>query len=348
MKKNHLVLLTGIDDFFGQRRRPWVSMNVARMIEYAQKEGFTVEKYHYHQLVNGKTDITDSLVFYSFSQKANYRDYILDLIHHLQECGNVVIPPFDLLMCHEDKGYQELYKRRLGIESLKAWYFSSRKELQGYEFPFPLVVKQSVGSNAKRVFLVHNRKELEKVVKSFEKISLYDRYDLFRRRYLRPKKHYPEYPDYSNYTDYLQYREYVRRERNFVLQEFVPNLTFDYRVLIFFDRYYVMKRLTRKNDFRASGAKAFELNVVPEPPLLHYAKSIYEKFQTPFLSLDIGCRNNNFYLFEFQALHFGIATVMKQKGYYRLEDGSWHFHESIPDIEREIMGGLIRFIRAKY
>ncbi|MBN2354928.1 hypothetical protein JXO59_02385, partial [candidate division KSB1 bacterium] len=231
MKKKHIVLLSGLDDFFGQRRRPWVSMNVGRMIEYAQKEGFTLDKYHYHEIVNNSSEIKDSIIFYSFSQKGNYRDYILDLIHHLDDHGNIVLPPFAMLMCHEDKGYQELYKRKLGIESLKAWYFSSRKEMAGYTFTFPLVVKQSVGSNAKRVFLVHNRHELEKVVRSFEHVSAYDRYDLFRRRYLRPEKHYPEYPDYSNYTDYLQYREYVRRERNFILQEFVPGLAFDYRVL---------------------------------------------------------------------------------------------------------------------
>ena len=37
MKKDHIVFLTGNDNFFGQSRRPWVSMNVDRMQEILQK-----------------------------------------------------------------------------------------------------------------------------------------------------------------------------------------------------------------------------------------------------------------------------------------------------------------------
>jgi len=347
MRSKHIVLLTAHGDFFGQTRKPWVSLKVPRLIETARDAGYTVDCYSYHQVGNQLAKINKSIILYSFSQKRNTREYLRDLIYYLDDGSNLLIPSFDLLMCHEDKGYQELYKRKIGLSSLPALFFSSRRELEGYEIKFPAVVKQTVGTNGKRVFLVRHREELDRAVRQFEEIPFRDRLDLFRRRYLRPQKHFAEYPDYSNLTDYYQYTEYVKKERNFIIQPFVPNLTFDYRVQVLFDRYYIMKRRTRENDFRASGTKRFDFNIEMDPRLLDYAQSIFRKFDTPLLSLDIGVHDGQFFLFEFQALHFGVSAVVKSKGYYHKSRGRWDFETKTPDIEQDLMTGIIKYIRHK-
>ena len=318
MKKNHIVLLTGNDNFFGQTRRPWVSMNVDRMQEILQKNGIT----------------------------RNIRDYIKDILYYLDDGSNLLIPSFEMLLCHEDKGFQELYKKKINFSSLKAYFLSDKNELPNYYIDYPIVVKSVGGSNGKRVYLAKNKNELIKAVKKFESVPFKDKIDLFRRKYLRPTKTFKEYPDFSNRTDYLDYKDYVKKQQNFILQEYVPELEYDFRVLVLFDKYYVTKRHNRKDDFRASGAKKFDFDFEPDSKMLDFSKNFYDKFNTPFLSIDVGLHQNNYYLFEFQALHFGINVFVKSQGYYSLVNDKWKFYESKPDFEKEISEALVKYIKA--
>lgn len=347
MRNNHIVILTGNDNFFGQTRRPWVSMSVDKIQNILENDGFTVERCTFHEIVNRQEKIRDSIIFYTFSQKRNIREYIKDLIYYLDDGTNLVIPSYELLLCHEDKGFQELYKKKINLHSLKAYYLSNRQELPYYQIAYPIVIKSVEGSNGKRVYLARDEQELIQAIDKFESIKFIDRLDLIRRKYFRKKKHYKEYPDYSNRKDYEKYKDYVKREKNFILQEFVPGLEFDYRVLVLYDKYYVTKRHTRTNDFRASGAKKFDFDYEFDPDLLNFARQVYEKFDTPFLSIDIGIYDNNYFLFEFQVLHFGINVFVKNSGYYTFENNNWKFTECPPDFEKEMTEALIKYIRVR-
>jgi len=347
MKKNQVILLTAYNGFFGQSRRPHVSLKSDRLIEWLRHGGFTANRYDLHEIANRPEPLRDAIIFYTFSQRQNVRDYLIDLVHSLDDGSNLLIPSFPMLMCHEDKFYQELYKRKIGLSSLRAWCFSSRQELAHYDFPFPVVVKRTEGSDSKAVFLARNRKELERITRGFEKITLRRRLDLFRRRYLRPEKHYAWDPDYSNFRDYVNYRDHIRKERNFIVQEFVPGLSYDWRVLVLYDHYYLVMRHNRANDFRASGSKKFDFDFAFDPRVLEYARSVFEKFDTPFLSMDIGVSGDKYFLFEFQALHFGMDWVLNTSGYYVRKNGEWQFENVAADLERDLIAGLIRYIQKK-
>lgn len=344
MRKKRFVLLTGNRGFFGQTRKPWVSMDVAKMARVFEAEGLKSEVMPFHAVANGVADVRDAVVFYAFSQKPNLRQYIIDTVRHLDDGTNLLVPRYDLLLCHENKGYQELLKRRLGIESLTSFYFSSADDLSGYPVPFPVVLKSVDTSNGKGVFLVRNEAELFKRIRGLERQSLGTRLDLFRRKTLRRKKQHPCYPDYDNRTDYLQYREYVRKERNFILQEFAPGLTFDWRVQAIAGRYWVIRRRTFKNDFRASGTKLHEFGVEADPALLDFADGLFRRMDAPFLSMDIGKTAKGYCLFEFQALHFGVNSVIKSPGYHSRDGSAWRFTEARSEIETEIASGLVRYL----
>jgi glutathione synthase/RimK-type ligase-like ATP-grasp enzyme len=341
-----IVFLTDHRGFFGQWRKPWVSMDTNRIQAVLERHGFHVERHSFHEVANLTPPITDSLVFYSFSQKRNTRRYIIDLMRHLDDGTNILIPSYDLLMCHENKGFQQLYKRKVGLECLETYYFSSRDQLQGYDIHYPVVLKMIEGSNAKGVYLARDRRELLRLLARNTPQSVLTKMDLVRRRYFRRRKRHKEFPDYSNITDYYQYRDYVLNEINFVLQEFVPDLEFDYRVLALVDKCYISKRHVREGDFRASGSKRHDFDFEPEPSLLDYARYVYERFDTPFLSMDIGPTSDGYALFEFQALHFGVYWFVKSRGYYVQRHGRWVFVESKPDIETEIATALAKYVRA--
>ena len=350
MKNNKIILLTGNNNFFGQTRKAWVSMDANKLQNMIREQGFDVEKYSFHEILNQNRDIRNSIIFYTFSQKINRRDYIKDVVHFLDNGSNLIIPPYDLLLCHENKGFQELFKKRINFPSLSSCYFSSIEEISDYPIRFPIVLKTVDTSNGKGVFLIKSQNDLVKVVQKLGKQNVLTRLDLVRRKYFRRKKSYKHYPDYSNRKDYYQYKNYILKEKNFILQEFLPNLTFDYRVLILYDKYYVMRRNTKKNDFRASGAKIQEFEIEFDHSLLNYAREVYNKFNTPFLSLDIGFHQNKYYLFEFQALHFGLNVFVKSIGFYTQDNNNWNFNrnENRPEIESEIAGALAKYVKAHY
>lgn len=342
-----IVLITGNKGFFGQTRKAWNSMDAALIKARLDECNYEICEYTHHEVANLKTPIENAIIFYSFSQKSNIRAFLKDLIRYLDNGTNFIIPSYDLLKCHEDKGYQELYKKRLCIVGLRGYYFTCFDDLFDYSLDFPLVLKPTKGSNAKGVKLLHSKEDLIKEATKLQMITFKDKIDLFRRKYLRPKKNYPEYPNYSNRNDLIEYIPYIRKEQNFILQEYIPNLDFDFRVLVFHDKYFVMKRHAQKGDFRASGTKYFDFDFDIDEKLLEYAKEIHEKIDNPFLSMDICPYKDGYAILEFQASHFGISAFMKSKHYYRFANNQWQRFPASSVIEYEIADALIKYIEQR-
>lgn len=324
-----IVIVTGYDKFFGQSRKPWVSINTDLFIDELKRRGYEVISYEFYLIANNLVKLKNMTILYSFSQKYNLRFLIKDTIRYLEKEGNTLIPDYNLLYCHENKGYQEYYKRQLGITKPSALYFSSKREMCHLDIEFPKVLKTIEGTNGRGVFLVHSKADVHKVLHKLEKpLSIGERIDLLRRRYLRKKKHFEGFPDFDPIKDYCQYRDYIKQEIPFILQDFVENLTCDYRVIVMYDHYFVVKRMVNEGDFRASGTKKFVFDFDMPAGLLDYAKNIFDTFKSPMLSMDIGSTGKEFYLFEYQAIHFGISGVVRSKGYYINDNGEWKFAEA--------------------
>ena len=348
MKKKELIILTARDRFFGQTRKPWTSLDVNKIAKELNNKGFGVEMYDFHEVVNEDLNLEHKIILYAFSQKENYRQYIKDIMFHLSK-KNEIIPSYDLLMCHENKGYQEIYNKETGLNSLWGLYFTSAEELDFQAFAYPVVLKTTSGSNGKGVFLIQDALQMKNVTRRLQKrIGMGKKLDLLRRKYARHKT-FPEYPEFSDEQDYIEYKEYIKAEENFVIQEFVPDLKYDHRVLIACDRYYVMKREIKDGDFRASGSKMFVFNVEPDTELLEFSRSVYEKFDSPFLSIDVLFDGKNYFLAEYQALHFGMAVQAQSKGFFkRNEAGEWIFKKEKPNLEKVFAKTLLCYLNEKY
>ena len=341
-----LYILTGYDGFIGQTRKPWMSIDTKAFITELQDSGIKVHQHEFHEVINGDLQITDSLVFYSFSHRLNLQHYIRDCLMHLQALGNTLIPSFELFSCHENKGWQELLKRQLGIKSLEYQCFSSIREINKAELKFPLVFKTLGGSNSTGVALVNSVSGIQhEINKRLKSINLMQKFDFWRRGHLRKHKHFPGYPDYDLNRDAHAYQDFMTPEIPFVLQEFIPGLSFDYRVIILGDKYFISKRHTKAGDFRASGAKLFDFDIKDPIPELNKARSLYQLFNAPFLSVDLGENaEGELFLFEYQACHFGINVIVRGKGYYTYENHSWLFHQESQPFEKSLAQGLIHYL----
>ena len=342
-----IYFLTTNYNFFGQMRKPWASMDVELIKKTIESEGVNVKHYLFSEIIDKIGEIKNQIIFYGFSQKEETRGYISDIISFLDK-ENTVIPSLELLKCHENKGYQELLKKQLGFESLKSQYVDSINKIDKTTFKYPFVLKTIDGSNGKGVYLIKQDSDLVQIQESFNKIPSLKQLDLFRRKYLRKKKKYPEYPDYNNRKDYEDYLNfYILKDKRFIVQEFVEGLEFDYRVLILNNQLYITKRHNKDNDFRASGAKKFDFNFEVPTSILDYALSVFDVFKSPFLSIDIAAQGDNYFLIEYQALHFGVNVYSKNKYYYSKVDSEWSKFEINQNIEEVIAKQLVDYIKTE-
>lgn len=341
-----ILLVVDKNNFFGQTRKPWVSINTDKFVAELKNYGIDCEITEFPKIsINGYFP-KNRTIFYHFSQKENLRYFIKDVAEILNY-ENKLIPGIDLLRSHENKGYQELVKKKRSIAAPKGYYISGLDDLESLELSYPIVVKTIDGSNGKGVYLCHSRDDVYKKMKKYIGFTFAEKLDLLRRKYLRSKKYYPEYPDYDNLKDYYEYKNYIYRDIRFVLQEFIPNQKYDFRVLAIYDRFYVIKRHNRDNDFRASGAKKFDINFERDEKLLDAAYAFKNAFpDTPYLSMDIiyDARDETYKLLEFQALHFGINVLVKNDGYFLKSNSAWEKVFKKHTIEEELAYGLAKYL----
>lgn len=286
-------------------------------------------------------------LFISSSYDKAYQKYICDVARHisLDRPDVLLIPSYDMLLAHENKGYQELVKKRIGVAELKGDYFGDISDFDiTKKKNFPYVVKLLEGAMSSNVFLAKNHQDLTSKLKENGNRNL-------RYRLKRLFKKYIIWRRYNNVSKSLyikNYDEFFCNRTPFIVQDFVPNLTYDYKVLVFGSKYFVLKRYVRENDFRASGSGNFTYET-PSRAVLDYAKKVFDLLDTPFVSLDIAERDGNCYLIEYQGIGFGPITLENSTGFYTYSEqgdtGSWTFIDEDPDLERSYADALRSFIK---
>jgi glutathione synthase/RimK-type ligase-like ATP-grasp enzyme len=335
----NIYLITTSDGFYGQMMYPWEGIDLRKMIQILEQD-FNVIKVTFNDIATGTVDINDELIIYTSSQQQEYKQYIEDIILYLSQKNNILIPSINMLRSHNNKGYQELHKRLVSFTSIPANYYSHYNEMKYKNLVFPLVLKTLEGFGSGGVSLVNSEQEIEEISKRDECLI---RRGFFRRilsRIYQPLKRLVKPVTRLEYGDYYQYF------RRFVVQDFIPNLSNDYKVLIVNQKYYVLTRFCKEGDFRASGSGIFAYEKA-DSRLLDYAENVFRTLDEPMLSIDICSDNNEYYLIEFQGLHFGPYAVIKSKGYYQKNDGEWGFVEGRSDFEEEVALSLLNCCKRK-
>ena len=152
------------------------------------------------------------------------------------------------------------------------------------------------------VRLSNSRKELYHYIKklSYSKEPLRQRF----KELLRPLK-------YKGYTAPSVHRH------KFVIQNFVNGLGNDWKVLVYGEKFFVVRRPNRANDFRASGSGKpkykFGKNAEVPDGMLDFAYKVYTYYNVPMISLDIAYKDGEFYLIEMQFVAFGNTTDKERR-----------------------------------
>lgn len=317
MMRKTIYLLTEDSGFFGQRMMPWESIDTDILLKKLE-EDFEVKFETYEALACGKADLKGAMVIHCSSQQPEYKEYVDDVLLYLSAQGNTLVPSIHTVRSHENKGYQELHRRLVGLESLNPVYLCKRSEKYEDQMNFPAVFKELSGFGSTGVCLVNSRTALDGLTTppalySPRRLPWLFRRKLghFVRKYILLRKNLDPFGDY------------YKPLKRFVLQRLIPNLSCDLKVLVFQNRIFVLQRDVRQGDFRASGSGMFEF-IEAAPELLSYSKDLLDRFGEPYMSFDVCFDGNEYHLIEFQGVHFGPYTVTKSTFHYQSDGENWN------------------------
>ena len=311
--------------------------NLKKFVKHLEEVGFETIQLKFSEVNFHSLNFKNTFILYSSSEVKYYKEYIEDILLGIYQQGGVLIPDFYLFRAHHNKSFQEIYKNLLNFGNLSGKTFGTFKEFspEARNINFPSVFKIPNGAGSQGVFLVKNYKQ---ALKRAKKLS--NSFDCFiKRLYFQSRAIIAAILKIRN-----KERIYRNNARKFVVQEYVPNLNDDWKILIYGQHFYALNRKVRRGDFRASGSGKFSY-IDPPDKLLEFCQKIFQKLETPYLALDIATRNNQYYMLEFQAVYFGIYTILHADFYYEKKDNTWQKRTKNLSTEKEMANSIVDFIK---
>lgn len=334
--------------WFGKKRMvSGMSIDAKKIASLIRKQGVAVSIASFCD-IDFDADYSDTYVIYASSDDRGlfYKSFIEDILLFLKMSGAKLIPEFEYFRAHENKAFSELIRKRFINDKLRvptSRIYGSIEEMKD-EKTFPVVVKMSSGSGSKGVAKADNNSELLRISSKMNRHRYYD-FAIPRDRVLyhiknmvRRKKGIPD----GGYITKMN-------TNKFLVQDMILGLDCDYKVLYFFNKYYVLRRGNRENDFRASGSHKFSFpkRIHEIRPVLDFAKEATEEIGMPMQSLDIGMNSKgDCFLIEFQCVNFGPYTLQFSDGYFYRDKGqdSWCFKHEKSDYEMEYARSIAEYI----
>ncbi len=323
-------------------------LNITLLKKTFEKAGYVVETIGLHQ-IRFPTVYNDWYVIYPSSEDYGlfYKSFIEDILLRLQMDGAILLPRFEYFRAHHNKVMMELIRTRMSEEyrtlSAKVFYsIQDLKELLKNPITYPVVVKSAAGAGSAGVALAYNEPQLLRVVEKMGKVK-FNGACLTKKDQIR---HYLGRIKRKILKNKYILEQPIPREK-MILQSFVPGLENDYKVLIFGEKFYLLRRKVRKNDFRASGSGKLEFPQelgTREIDVLNYAEGAYRQLNSPLLSIDIAHDGSKCHMVEFQCLNFGPYTLQFSSCYYMKKDNNWITIETKSVLEEEFANSVITFL----
>ncbi|RPH30780.1 MAG: hypothetical protein EHM93_15070 [Bacteroidales bacterium] len=280
--------------------------------------------------------LKDQVFLYCSSEDQDgfYKSYIEDMVLGLKLAGAIVIPDYIYLKAHNNKLFMEILRDincQNELQNITSHYFGTLEDLKLNNEFFKnalFVIKPAMGAMSKGVSAGSNFNEIYSHSKNISKASF----------------HWEEIKDYLRKFKHKGYKTDSKFRKKFIIQNMIEGLEGDWKILVYGDKYYPLKRKNRKDDFRASGGGLLSYEKVLPKGLLSFAKTVYESFNVPNLSIDIGFNGNDFFLIEFQALYFGTYTIEKSEFYFIQGENKWEIREERSILEKEYARSVSAFI----
>jgi len=261
-----------------------------------------------------RTDIVQQLedcgaLMWHFSQNSpKAMLFARQLLYSIESSGKKVFPNFNTVWHFDDKVGQKYLLESINAPFVQTRIFYDRNEAMEWasQTTYPKVFKLRGGAGSQNVRLVRGRKSSKNLIRrafgngfpSYDPSeSLMERWRMFRLgmtnfmdlvvgvgRFLIP-------PPYSRIRG---------RERGYIyFQEFISNNDHDIRVVVIGNKAFAIKRMVRKDDFRASGSGNILYNKeLFDENTIRVSFELAEKLKTQCVALDFVYQDKNPLLVE--------------------------------------------------
>ena len=205
----------------------------------------------------------DVLFWHHHHTLAKDKIFAKQLLFAVQQSGTKVFPDFNSGWHFDDKLGQKYLLEAVGAPLVPTYVFYSRQEANKWldSATFPKVFKLRGGAGSTNVKLVYTKNEAKKLItRAFGKgFKSYDKWGNLKEVFRKYKLKITSLNELLKSIRRLYFStEFARihgKEKGYVLfQEFIPDNTFDIRVVTIGERAFALKRLVRQGDFRASGS----------------------------------------------------------------------------------------------
>lgn len=306
-----------------------------RWIEYCKKQGIEFKIVNaYSSDIIGQVVDCDAFMWHHHHESIKDTLFAKQLIYSLETAGIRCFPNFHTTWHFDDKVGQKYLLEAVGAPLVPSYVFYSKKEALAWidQTEFPKVFKTRGGAGSKNVLLAHNKREAQKLVKKafgkgFPQSSVSNLISENWRKHKEGRMSlFAVFKDFAAY--FLKPGTFSKMhapERGYIyFQDFIPNNSFDIRVIVIGDKSFAIKRQVRKNDFRASGSGyiLYDRNEIPES-CVQVSFEVSKKLKVQCLAYD--------YVFDVDGkpaiveISYGFAM----HGYdpcpgYWTEDMQWH------------------------
>ena len=321
VSKNIFLLIDYRDMFYSSTREVAGSMDILKLQKLFEQAGYCVFVERFSDVDFSSNKYRGSYVLYQSSEDPDlrYKSYIEDILLGLSLIGAVLVPRFELFRAHHNKVFMEILRIISNIDNDNVVHSQVYGTLEDLDpsVRYPAIVKPSAGSRSKDILLVNNDRDLANaarfVSRSYSTLNL--------RRSIK------------SFFLRTGYKAISQHRNKFVVQDYIDELKGDYKVLIYGDRYFVLERENRVNDFRASGSGLLKFPEETPKEILSYASEIYSRCDTPFASLDIAMKEAQCFLLEFQFVSFGQYALERSNHYYTKGKNRWERIEGFSHLE---------------
>ncbi len=330
-------LLTDYRGYFYSSTRAWDEcMRVDRICERLRAADFAPSVRQFADIDFRSESFAGRHVLYHSAEDRGllYKSYLTDVLLGLALGGANLIPRFPLFHAHHNKVFMEILREVAGIpeiRTLRSRHFGTYEEFAARvgKQPGNLVLKPAAGALSAGVVRASGEVETTGAAGRMSRSGTWiDHLKQVVKRAVREPRHIQ-----SNHRN------------KFIAQEYLPGLEQDFKVLVYGDKYYVLERRNRQNDFRASGSGLFRWPEDPPHSLLDFARLVFERFDCPFVALDVAHDGRAYHLLEMQFLSFGNLTLEQSRFHFTRAGGQWGAVTEPPDLEREFTASVVRYIR---
>jgi len=265
----------------------------------------------------------------------NYKDVLFakQLTYSLELSGKIVFPDFNTVWHFDDKVGQKYLLESIGAPLVNSYVYYTEKEAIDWinTTTFPKVFKLRGGAGSSNVKLINRKKDAVRLAhKAFNRgFPQFDRTGYIKEKYEKCLLGKVSFWDVCKSTIYLfinsEFAKMHGNEKGYLyFQDYIPYNAFDIRVIVVGDKAFALKRMTRKNDFRASGSGMILYNKIEiDERCIQIAFDVNKKLKSQSIAYDFVFDMENNPLILELSYGYDVKAYDSCPGYWDT-DLQWH------------------------